>query len=507
MILSGVRIAMYSHNRRSGNRTLTHRIILPGTLAAFCLALSACSDGGDVGDSSGLVPPGDSNATPADQLTTEEILQGAADTTSSGLGQRLVELQDSTDDALTELESGSPVAGMVDETDTTVFTDLDTRNTALLSTSLGVDGSTADVSRTGNTITIDPDEQALCADTEGSSPEQGITTCSQLMADLTVRVEASTEDSGVITYLFRNEPLLSIGYAPTGVIYELELTTLNTVVQAEADLSEDEDAPGASISGTVRLSALLLSEGTSDESAELSLQIVNPLSVVDNSAAQTLLSLQPSTVFQINTETASETVVTKVDWGALQLSDEFLDSENNNNSLMLNLGKLTGQVSASGSGAPVQISNVGIGDVPLTVTINSADSLSFGLDTFGASLDNDTGILTLTSALGLRYVVDNLAGTIEGLPEQYRLSISASAPAGTGFQAQDNGSTKVTSGGPLTATSVSVSNDSTQSSQQETTVQAGECFDDVEDEDTPVEAGMDESDDADSLIPMVVPCS
>jgi hypothetical protein len=469
-----------------------------------CLFLSACSDGGGGGDSSGLVP-GDSNATPADQLTTEEILQGAADTTSSGLGQRLIELQDATDDALTELESGSPVAGMVDQTDTTIFTDLDTQNTELLSTSLGLDGSNTEVLRTGNTITIDPDEQALCADTVGSSPEQDTTSCSQLMADLTVRVEAITEDSGVIVYLFRNQPLLSIGYAPNGATYELELATLSTVLQAEAELDDAvEDSQEASISGTVRLSAKVSSEGTSNESAELSLQVVNALSVVDNSTAQTLLSLQPSTVFQINTDTASESVVTQIDWGALQITDDFLGSNNSRNELMLNLGKLTGQVSASGSGGPVQISNIGIGDVPLSITINSVESISFGLDTFGASLDNDTGILTLSSALGLQYVVDNLANTLQGLPDQYRLEFSASAPAGTGFQAQDNGSTRVTSGGPFTATSVS--SDSTQSSQDEITVQAGECFDDVDDEQT-IDATDSDDSSTDNLIPTVVPCS
>lgn len=475
---------------------------LPVLLFFVGLTVSACGSGGGDPEQPGNLIPGNSTATPAEQLSTEQILRGAATTSSRGLGQRLDDLQQFTDDALSDMDPENPVNGMVDGTNTDLFTDLDTQNNDLLFSSLGVDDPNADVRRTGNTITIDPDEQAVCSDTVSTTPLQLDNTCTQLMADVTVRVEAVTEDSGVLVYLFRESPLLSIGYAPNGVVYELEFGALSNALQAAATSGGSEAEPmTTTATGTLRLEAQISDDPSGDETAELSAKIVNPLVISDINSSQVLLSLQPSTVFQVNTNATTENVTTQVNWGALQVASEFTDDAENTRQLMTSLGGLTGQLSANASGGPLELNNIGIGGVPLNIKIDSVESINLGLDTFGASLDTDTNIITLTTALGLRFVVDNLAGVLDDLPPQYRLLLTANAPAGTGFQDQPNGSTMVTTGGPLVTSATTT--DNTQSAQVETTVQQGECFGELDDNDDQVT-----SDNTDTQSPalQLVPC-
>lgn len=373
---------------------------------------------------------GSSDAMPAEQLTTEQILQGAAQTASAGLEQRLNYLQQITDDAVDGLDPDSPVSDMVDRSDSQLFAKLGSQNRNLLFTSLGINDPEADVLREGNVVIVNPDEQAVCqedaqADSAALLPESS---CVQLVAKIMIRVESITQDSGVIVYQYGEDPLLSIGYAPMGVVYDFAFSTLSMALQAAAmlDATNDEGLP-ATVTGIARLSARMLDQEAGSTAAEFSLNIVEALVLVDNSTNRTVLSLKPSTVFKVNTDEATESVTTEINWGALQLAQQNDDSMPNNRQFNLTLGGPSGRLSSSGTSQSLQLSNVSIGGVPLNINIDSVDSISLGLDSFGATLHAETSRVTLTSALGLQFAMDNLSSVITDLANQYQEVLTASA--------------------------------------------------------------------------------
>jgi hypothetical protein len=93
--------------------------------------------------------------------------------------------------------------------------------------------------REGNIVTIAPNEQRVCADefplldlTDNNLPN-----CEQLLQDLSVQIRANSEKSGVITYSFLNNDILSIGYSENSASYELQLAGLELLVERAQQLS------------------------------------------------------------------------------------------------------------------------------------------------------------------------------------------------------------------------------------------------------------------------------
>ena len=185
----------------------------------------------------------------------------------------------------------------------------------------------------------------------------------------------------------------------------------------------------------------------------------------------------------------------RVDWGALQVVTESGDSEGNTSTTRLNLGGLSAELDFNEEQPSFKLSDVGIGGVPLTVTINSIESVNLTLANFGVSFDQQTGSINLDGALNTRFMLNNLAGLIDDQAADFTLDANVSAPANTQFVEQNNGSTQIISGGPVSATLIG--GDSSDSAQSEIMINAGECFDSGNSED---------GSQATSLI-MSVPCN
>jgi hypothetical protein len=441
------------------------------------LTLIGCSGGGSDEPAQNPSDSDDPTINPAlVTASTEELQRTAARRVANGMGINLESLQRLSDDAMRDLEPGSIGAELVADVDLEMLAVLDSNNSKFMHNTLGLDDSNALVMREGNFITIDPDEQLICADEFPllDLTDDDLPNCEQLLQDLSVQIHAHSDESGLITYSFQSNDVLVIGYSENSASYELQLTGLQQLVERTQQLSGNTVSEQVAMSGALRLSATVLNDVEGAVAGELVLEVTQALSLVSSQSASESINLQPSTVFKININEATGDVITSVNWGSLQLLADI--SENGDGSMLsqLTLGGLSANATLNANTSILKLTDVGIGNVPLTININQINTVSLTLSTFDVTLDAESGMVTFDGALGAALTVSNILGVIEELGPEASASLSINAAAGTTLQDEGNGSTKVLNNGPF-AISAGVVSDGV-SLQQSVSFNAGECF-------------------------------
>ena len=466
----------------------------PGTaLGLVALSLAACGGGGG-GDA--LVGGGDGDGTVVDggpligtpvgrdasQFGTDELRRRAADDAARGLGVNLGKLARFVDDGTADA-GPAPIAGTMNST---FIENVGAASETFSKRLLGVDDPGARVEREGNVITVDPDDASLCAEDGtgllGTSTEpstvDGLSLCRRLVADLTVRLDARTEDSGTISYLFAGAPVLALGYAPGGASGEIFLPGVQRVLERVATIERDaaggglfEAMPVPVLRGALRLDARVLDER--EESAEIELSVTEALEISDPDGASAL-TLDPSRVFLLGFDEASGEARLSVAWGALGLIAEGFDASGGSQLTAVALGGLTLDLRATEGSPILSLANVGIGGVPLTIRIGSNDALTLALETFGVTIDGDSGALTFDTDVAIDLALDNLGGLVAERSAAYTARLVANAPRGTRLEDRGDDAIAVTAGGPLTASLLE--SDESGSTQSEFSVSVGSCL-------------------------------
>ena len=480
---------MFSQKTKKAHTTqaMFKRSRISGAIAFMMLGvLSGCGGGGGDSSSTGSQNEliiGGSTGGDASALPEDQIRQIAADHASAGLGINLGSLSSMASDIQTDTDATGIVEMLSVDSGEQTIDSLDDSSNSFLNNSLGIDDPGARTTRSGNVITIDPDDQTICNDeiplADGLNDD--LTLCQQLASDLMVQIDAVSAETGVITYLFQDSPVMLIGYSPMGASFEVRLDGIQNVLQRSAELEGAAvDTTTPVLEGALRLEANVLSDEPGSEAGTLSLKVTDAIQIgaIGEPAG---ISLQPSTVFELSTNEATQDVSMRVDWGALQVATQSGDSEGNTSITRLNLGGLSAELDFNEAQPSFKISNVGIGGVPLTVTIDSIESINLTLANFGVSIDQQTGSINLDGALNARLMLNNLAGFFDDQAADFTIDADVSAPANTQFIGQDNGSTQIGSGGPLSATLIG--GDSNASGQSDVMINTGECFDSGDSED------------------------
>lgn len=421
--------------------------------------------------------------------TTEDIQRTAARRVANGMGLNLESLQRLSDEAMRDLEPGTLGAELITDVDLDMLAALDSNNSNFMNNTLGLDDSNARVFREGNIITIDPDERLICADEFPllNHTDTELPNCEQLMQDLSVQIHAQSDDSGIITYSFQDNDVLAIGYSENSASYELQLAGLQLLVERAQQMSGHTISEQVAMSGAVRLSATVLNDVEGAVAGELVLEVTQTLNLVPAQSASESINLQPSTVFKISINEATGDVATTVDWGSLQLIADVSDSGDGSMLSQLNLGGLTANATLNANTSILKLTNVGIGNVPLTINVNQINTVSLSLSAFDVTLDSESGMVTFDGALGAALTVSNILGVLEGLGPEASANLSINAAAGTTLRDEGDGAIKVLNNGPF-ALSAGVVSDGV-SLQQSVSFDAGECF--GSDDETDAGLGLD----------------
>lgn len=469
----------------------TPQIHTPLALLLVSLTLAACSDSGNdsSGADTGLSVGESSTGLPASAASELQIRQKAAANASRALGINL-------SDAFNTQVDDSDFGDTIDEPDA-VDEELD----GFMQTALGLDGSNASIERDGNLITIDLDDNAICDEalTDRAGLNDDYQECLQMAQHVIVQVDALTDDTGRMHFLFQEQPVVSIGYAPGRGSYELSLTGFYQMSNYMSDLRGQIGAAPETLSGALLVEAELEETGETVTAARLSLRISQALHIAD-SANATDISIAPSQILSF-TSHDDGSVSVSTDMGAINALFETesgsvsTDADGNSTtesfeqtSVALAIAAVTAQLNIGADGQSAQLRNASFGSSPLSLLIDGEQAVSLTLNDVSMNLSPES--LDFDSNLTLGLMLGNtLASSLTGVDlQQNNASVDAAItiPRGTRLTEQENGSVRIDSG----SVSVQVSATGTQGSiSQSFDASAGQCFD-AEDAD---------SDESDSL--------
>ena len=421
-------------------------------LSATSLVVLASCGGGSGDGGSATVPVAsieigaDDTSAPADAIATPVLQQKAAENASRAIGVNVAGARTVTADTNTLVNAATLPDGMLNDDNgfnaaelipTETVDSIGGDSDRLLLATLGLDASgQATTERTGNRITIDPDDQAVC-EGEIYLGDDDLQQCLELVKDLTVQLDAVTEESGQISYLYQGAPLLSIIYGPNAASYELDLGTYFRVESAAAAfLNETVDV--ASMSGKVRLVMNIENENTGSESGSVTLAVPEAIAITDNDGSS--ISLAASNIMTMSSDAATGTASIELGMGALSILAASGDGSGNSS---LTMSGLTGVFNFDDVTEGLSARNIGFGGAPIRLNVEGS-AVEVSLSPFGFDVSGD-GELTMAQAL-------NLALSMVGNdPDAGQISLSANvtAPAGTRIGDGVTESDIVKSGGPL----------------------------------------------------------
>jgi len=314
---------------------------------------------------------------------------------------------------------------------------LDVNSERLLLATLGLDESgLANASREGNRIVIDPDDQAVCEGEIYIGDDQ-LQQCLELVKDLTVHLDAATEQSGQITYFYQGAPLLGIIYSPNAASFELDLATYFNVESAAANfLNQTLDV--ASMSGKVRLVMHVENANTGSESGSVTLAI--PEAVAINDVDGSRLSIAASNIFTMKSDAATGSASIDLGMGALNM---LMTDPSGGADSTFSMAGLSGLLAFDEQTEGLTVSNFSFAGAPLRMSFsgfNAQVSLSpFGFTTSGSDE------FIMSQALN----VSVSASASDPDFGSSTISLRATAPAGTSIADAEHLSETVTGGGPL----------------------------------------------------------
>jgi len=426
-------------------------------------------------------------AEPADSSTTTALQRNAADNASSSLAvtlQSIVETMNGSaaiGSAFTvpglgltaEQPDGDGVFSDPTESGPLINPSFDTRvrdeSGSLFETSLGLSGN-ATTERNGNLIIIDPDESDMCAQ---QGELVGDTICEQLFADLRVTINALSDSSGTISYLFRDQSVLEIDYSPELGSYELNLAGIQSMALRINEIDAQSEPAPDTMSGAVKFEARVSNANVGTEAGSMSLSISESMSIVDSSTG-TDISISPSTLLEIVSDAGTGAASVEVAIGAMAVTsrnDELAGNPLQN----LVLSGITARADVSTNGDVLTVSNIGLGNGPLVMSVDSLESVRATLDTFGFIVDAGSNTIELDGDLNFSATFNNILGSLDATTSHdSSSSFSLSAASGTTFAEMASGVMRINQGGPLSL--IYDIFDGSTSQNGSISVNQGECF-------------------------------
>lgn len=354
----------------------------------------------------------------------------------------------------------------------------DTGVEELIDITLGLVGN-ADVTRDGNTMIIDPDDNELCehgaVDSDMNSAfdmQQDMNDmefCLAMVSDVLVRIDGQTEDSGNISYLFQDETVLQIEYATNQTLFKLRLPGIRRVLDKANTLDSNQfDSVPDVLEGVIEWGLRIDNETVGSEAGVMTIAIAAPI-VVQDSMAGFNMQVAATDLLSFEHNNALGTASVELD------SRAFLLSLTDGQAFEVAASGGTVKIDLINDGEQISVSKLGLGNGPLTVTIDSVEVINMTLDTFGFDIDTLAEQLVLTQSMNLNLMVNLVGALLDGSDDEaLTMQASVSAPQNALFSAQPNGSVRLDNAGPF---SIDWSfNFAGESESSNFAVSPGECF-------------------------------
>lgn len=313
--------------------------------------------------------------------------------------------------------------------------------------------------RTGDTITFDPDEEALCAD-QLLSLIQGFLSDPELCTDFykhvtSVLTPGSSSDEGTIAIKYDNRTIATIGYSPGSLSIQFDLAELKSIVSllVTQGLIDDPGPLPETFEGAVRTTFTEI--GPDHE--RLTLSIEKEIQIKDAATQTSITIAAASQVFELTANGQAGTASLEVGLGAIDATFPLEDSSGVSYPTELKLKALT--VNAELDPTRLVLTDVSLGNEPLTLTSSPDLDISLGLATFGLTLNGEDNSVTFNQDYKRDYVAKDVLGLFDGMIGEVHVSIPANTKwtvlgSSEGSTLPDFGSplNRIDSGGPVTVT-------------------------------------------------------
>ena len=475
------------------NQMTGHHVFVPhADLSAKCLLvsaflmLSACGSGNNEGDEKDADVPaivalapvidvseGDSSPL-ADSVDTQILQESAARNAARGITANMRGAQSLNASRASVLASVSSPSTELFQDASSLFSDTDSeqlfsddagldmtlvgtssmevldglldassveQTSRLVEVTLGLnDNGGAMVRRDGNTIRVDPDDAALCdaVQLHQDMATSEIDTCQQLVSNLTVEIDAVTEQRGEITYFYSNKPLLNVAYGPLSAAYTLNLGILHQMGQYADQLAGVAQDAVREVQGSVRLQARVASTIEGQEAGNARFEIVDAIRVnyMDGSS----FSMAPSLLMSLIHDSAAGTASVEMALGSTQLRGPASDPAS------VSFAGFNARINMDDAAGLLDVRELGFVGGPLK--LSSADfSANLTMQALSFALEKQSEELVLNSALNV--LLDATASNPDFGNSSFRFSLAG--PAGTRIDnsADSDSTVTVLSGGPV----------------------------------------------------------
>jgi len=357
-----------------------------------------------------------------------------------------------------------------------------------MSVSLGTDeNSDSTTSRDGNIITVDPDEAELCRE-EGifdQSSADDFANCTAFFKDVTVRLVATTEEEGLVTYLYQQQPVISLGYAPNSESVELDFGGIKAMLDGIAVIEPNEfqgELPSV-MSGSIKVSATETNQIQGQEAGSVSFDIAKPIQLVSsNDEGETSLSMGSGTLMSISADAGTGQGNLSFDLGAISAA-----APTDSGLGQMNLAGFTGEADVNPNDGVLVVRNFGLSKGPFSFSVNNEEVIRATLGAFGFQVtegsDLEPGELIIDGNMDLSIIAKQFADNEMG-DNLVAMTLDMMAPNGTIFSVAGNGATQVGGAGPFT---ISLGQTPAQGTPTLETVivNSGQCFTELFDDSVP----------------------
>jgi hypothetical protein len=327
--------------------------------------------------------------------------------------------------------------------------------------------------RNGNTITYTPDAAAVCALVQLGTEQA----CLDILSHLKLVQTLTSTTTGTLQFQFDGVTAATLGYSPAETWFEIDLAGFKSaliLIMGILDPGATLDLP-STFEGAVRITTTTPAQGMGTVTLAITreIRIAGPVDCGDMS----VVLGATSKLLQMVVDEQAGTATFELGLAGVDVEIPYEDDAEDCHSAALNLGGLTALLQISANSKSLVLSNVGIGGVPLVLEIDSQEALRVELDTFGMTLDGETGAIALDTDFDLSVTLKNVQAFFESFFDSTDTSLegslTVSAPAGTEIQPGENtlGESvgEVTAGGPLSVTG-------TGELAGDVSVAQGECF-------------------------------
>ncbi|MBI3805176.1 MAG: hypothetical protein HY282_15610 [Nitrospirae bacterium] len=289
--------------------------------------------------------------------------------------------------------------------------------------------------QTGNTVTFDPDEAALCGDPVLSQIQQALDSlgtgkCVDFYSHVrAVLTPGSTQDDGTLDITYDGHVLVTIGYAPSTAFIQFDLAELKVIASAlvAQGFIDTANLPPAGLPQTLEGIVRTTFTDLGPDHGEIALSIKQAINIVDAATNINITLAAAENVVDLIADGPAGTGSASINLGALAAGFPLDGSDLAKHPTKLNLNQLT--LHAELTPDKLIVTNLGIGGVPATLDATESPDTDFklSLDTFGVTINGADSSITFDQAFHRHYDQKDTLGLVDGKTGTYDVLIPSAA--------------------------------------------------------------------------------